>query len=376
MEYKKVLIIFIAISLLITGMAITDLQNSKNINTNSKNIVNETFYKIKQISILKLNIDNKTIYLYDNNFSIIKNPEILSVLNNSNIQPLFSIQSFSTEQTYINIQTYLDVNLKSNIPMSQMWFYNNGDEYFTTGIAHYYNNNKSCQMNGLFEIGQQSTLEILSTQTLYNLSLTFSNTYLNWFDVNDGVVSSSGNIFLDNFTFSHLGFVNLISNDSILNTVLFSSTGLYTVNFPFKFLGNLTITGNKNITENNINGSYNVLLKNGTYFYQDKYIMDNKTYYLNGTINILGSNVNVYLNYGQSFLFNITYISWIIMLLISELILLFVLKNYFLMLIDAIGFILIGIIYGLGFNFIGYLLMIVLFISIYLSYIISIKSGD
>jgi len=368
MENQNKLIIIIMIIFVLFTSSVIISQSTNNHNNAQKTLMNESIYKYNTVNILKLNIGNKTIYLYDNNFTVISNPSIIGILNSS-VQPLFTVQNYVNTHHYF----YFNMTIRSNIPIKNLPFYRSGTSYLVCGIINYFNsNNNKHSVKILSEF--YSTTEITTAGTSNQLnftSLAMSNQYIFYYS---GLHVKS--IYLNNFIYSNNFYASIVNRTSLTDTVIFGQKNQYIVNFHSYYNGKLTITNTTtSITYNNIK-NYSVLLNNGSYSFKFIYVKNNKTYYNNGTFDVYGNNsLNIILSTNTAIPFSYSFIFFLILLIITSLIIMFYIKNYWLLLINILIILAIGISENIHIISFAYVLLIALFLSMYIAYKVSLK-GD
>lgn len=364
---NKLIIIIMIIFVLFTSSVIISQHTNNNHNNSQKTLMSESIYKYNTINILKLNIGNKTIYLYDNNFTVINNPNIIHILNSS-VKPLFVVNQYTTNQHYYEFF----MAIQSNIPIANLPFFQSGTNYLICGIINFFNNNNSLSFKGLFQFYSDTGLDVSgTTNQLKFSSLSMQNQYIFYYSG-----STLNSIYLNNFIYSKNFYNQIINGTHLSDTVIFGQKNQYIVNFHSYYSGVLTITNSTiSNTYNNIK-NYSVLLNNGSYSFKFIYIKNNNTYYNNGSFNVYGNNsLNIILSTNGSIPFSYSLIFFLILLIITSLIIMFYIKNYWLLLINILIILAIGISENIHIISFAYVLLIALFLSVYIGYRVSLK-GD
>lgn len=365
---NKLIIIIMIIFVLFTSSLIISQSSNNNHNNAQKTLMNESIYKYNTINILKLNIRNKTIYLYDNNFTVISNPSIIDILNSS-VQPLFTVQN------YVNTQHYFcfEMTIQSNIAIANLPFYQSGTSYLVCGVVNYFNNNNSQSVKILSEFYTTTGITTAGTSNQLNFtSLAMQNQYIFYYSG-----STLKSIYLNNFIYSNNFYATIVNRTSLTDTVIFGQKNQYIVNFYSYYSGNLTITNTTtSTTYNNIKNNYSVLLDNGSYSFKFIYVKNNHTYYNNGSFNVYGNNsLNIILTTNGALPFSYSLIFFLILLIITSLIIMFYIKNYWILLINILIILAVGISENIHIISFAYVLLIALFLSVYIGYRVSLK-GD
>nr|ACD75419.1 AMDV2_12 [uncultured virus] len=351
MNKKQIMIILITIIAVISFMSIiipmtSSVQHNK-INI-KESIIKNVIVNGKTTSILTLSENNKTIYMYDNNFTIIKNYESQpQIINNIQIKNMVS----STYPYQINFDTTSNIiissipYLKSFIPY--IYKPKNNTLFYKVILSNY--SNPQIQYNFLNVVGinkgQQSPI---SCDIIYGCSpnSTFNVQYLpnNFFYFNNSELNQSlpaklitqsihfkftyQKLYISNVGESGLSYVN--------NEIIFSNIqGFYLVSFiNFENSGNLTITnssGYSNKISINRFDKFNIPLQNGSYSYSFSFIDNNKNLtYINGSFIVRGSQVNINLQIPiNTQLSNILFIVFIISNILMIFLLFVTMKNYY-----------------------------------------------
>jgi hypothetical protein len=368
MENQNKLIIIIMIIFVLFTSSVIISQSNNNHNNVQKTLMNESIYKYNTVNILKLNIGNKTIYLYDNNFTVISNPSIIHILNSS-VQPLFTVQN------YVNTHHYFcfDMTIRSNIPIKNLPFYQSGTSYLVCGIINYFNNNNKHSVKILSEFYSTTGITTAGTSNQLNFTaLSMQNQYIFYYSG-----STLKSIYFNNFIYSNNFYASIVNRTFLTDTVIFGQKNQYIVNFHTYYNGKLTITNSTtSTTYNNIINNFSVLLNNGSYSFKFIYVKNNKTYYNNGSFNVYGNNsLDIILSTNTAIPFSYSFIFFLILLIITSLIIMFYIKNYWLLLINILIILAIGISENIHIISFAYVLLIALFLSMYIAYKVSLK-GD
>jgi hypothetical protein len=348
MNKKQIMIILITIITIISFMSIiipmtSSVQHNK-INI-KESIIKNAIVNGKTSTILTLSENNKTIYMYDNNFTIIKNYEP-QIINNIQIKNMVSstyayeIKFLTTSNIIISSIPYL----KSFIP------YMYKPKYFGLMYKVILTNysNPQIQYNFLNAVsiykGQQSPI---SGDVIYGCSpnSTFNIQYLpnNFFYFNNSQLNQSLPQHLItqsihfSFSYSKLYISNVGENilSNINNEIIFSNIqGFYLVSFiNFENSGNLTITnssGYSNKISINRFDKFNIPLQNGSYSYSFSFIDNKNLTYINGSFIVRGSQVNINLQIPiNTQLSNILFIVFVISDILMIFLLFVTMKNYY-----------------------------------------------
>ncbi|MHB8553904.1 MAG: hypothetical protein ACYDAO_10025 [Thermoplasmataceae archaeon] len=348
MDKKQIMIILITIIAIISFMSIIIPMTSSMVQHNKINIKESIIKNVilngKTTSILRLSENNKTIYMYDNNFTIIKNYEP-QIINNIQIKNIVS----STYPYQINFDTTSNIiissipYLKSFIPY--IYKPENNTLMYKVILSNY--SNPQIQYNFLNDVALNKGESVGSSDIIYGCSQNsiFNVQYLtnNFFYFNNSQLNQSlpANLITQSihftFTYSKLYISNVGESglSFVNNEIIFSNIqGFYLVSFTnFENSGNLTITnssGYSNKISINRFSKFNIPLQNGSYSYSFSFIHNKNLTYINGSFIVSGSQVNINLqipiNTTLSTLLFIVFISINIILIL----LLFVtMKNYY-----------------------------------------------
>jgi Poxvirus poly(A) polymerase catalytic subunit. len=348
MNKKQIMIILITIITIISFMSIiipmtSSVQHNK-INI-KESIIKNAIVNGKTTSILTLSENNKTIYMYDNNFTVIKNYEP-QIINNIEIKHMVS----STYAYQINFVTTSNIiissipYLKSFIPY--IYKRENNILLYKVILSNY--SNPQIQYNFLNGVGiykGQFTIawdvidgcspnSTFNVQYLPNNFFYFNNTELNQ-SLPAKLITQSipfkftyAKLYISNVGESGLSYVN--------NEIIFSNIqGFYLVSFiNFENSGNLTITnssGYSNKISINRFDKFNIPLQNGSYSYSFSFIDNNKNLtYINGSFIVRGSQVNINLQIPiNTQLSNILFIVFVISNILMIFLLFVTMKNYY-----------------------------------------------
>lgn len=384
-DRNKIIIFTICIILMLSGFTLILHFTPKTNHINST--LQEGIFKINNNNILKLTYNNTTIYMYDNNLTVIKN--ISNLENNYNSQIL--VNTDTTGVTFYNIYT----DIISNIPNYQM------------------------PINNLYPRASGITNLIKAYLTSANTSAPFNNTLLlpitynniDYADVSIGIdvsnynglvniqllntalyyfyTSSSGNTFLvsalyynsssnnanhyEPLDLSQLFYNNIGNLSQILSYVTFGIPINEFILTIYNYLteGNLTLTnttGYYNYINLKTGQAQSIILKNGSYSYSFSYIKLNTTQYKNGTFNITGNSYNLILNTGIGNLL-IEYFSafFLIINILTLAIIYYISRNYYLLIPNQMLFFVIGYEYAIQYYSFYFVMLSVFILSLFIA---------
>ena len=365
---KKTIAFIIIGIIIISGMVLLIGNNTHNTNKNltSKVYLTESGFTKKinnqNVKILELKFNNITIFMYDNNQTIIQNFTI-----SNNVIPLFTISTDTTEP--YNFATVF--NAINNINFDNININGISGNLFLFKSILYPYQNPSYTYTIFMDLSGQTQITISSSNsTLWNtLSLEIFSNYLYY--------QNNGNIeFLainNNFQLSNNYFGDILtSNNLSLNTPI---TDIYINYFNDKnyFHANFINTlDNGNLTLLNTSGYDNtyyignlqnisLILGKGNYTYSFLTNVNSNNTYFNGTFNLNG-NITVYIGNNvitDKTVFLIKNISYYIITLFAIVLSYMVFKSYYMIIPEIFIF-----------SFLGYILQIYMFSILIISFII------
>lgn len=371
-DKNKIIIFTICIILMLSGFTLILHYTSKTNHINT--ILQEGIFKINNNNILKLTYNNTTIYMYDNNLTVIKNITNLeknSYSNLINVKPFTSLTGY--EEFYFDAIT--------NIPLSSL---PQNPQYPRPSAQN--NNN---MIKGLMTSANSTIYFNYTILTFISSSISYTGTSI--FNVPSGYTG------LVNFRFFNTA-IYYFNSQNVLTTVnvpnlnfsnnFFSNIGnlstfLITLNFPlgnhlfvlsiFNYLseGNLTLTnttGYYNLINLKTGQGQSLILLNGSYSYSFQYTYINSTDYINGTFNITGNSYQLILNTGIGNLL-IEYLSlfFLIINILTLAIIYYISKNYYLLIPDQMLFFVIGYEYKIQYYTFYFVLLSVFLLSMFIS---------
>ena len=385
-DRNKIIIFTICIILMLSGFTLILHFTSKTNHINST--LQEGIFKINNNNILKLTYNNTTIYMYDNNLTIIKN--ISNLENNYNSQIL--VNTDTTGVTFYNIYT----DIISNIPNYQMPINNlypraSGitnliKAYLTSANASAPFNNTlllPITYNNIDYADISIGIDVSNYNGLVNIQLL--NTALYYFYTVSGTTntflvsalyynSSSNNAnHYEPLDLSQLFYNNIGNLSQILSYVTFGIQINEFILTIYNYLteGNLTLTnttGYYNYINLKTGQAQSLILKNGSYSYSFSYIKLNTTQYKNGTFNITGNSYNLILNTGIGNLL-IEYFSafFLIINILTLAIIYYISKNYYLLIPNQMLFFVIGYEYAIQYYSFYFVMLSVFILSLFIA---------
>lgn len=385
-DRNKIIIFTICIILMLSGFTLILHFTSKTNHINST--LQEGIFKINNNNILKLTYNNTTIYMYDNNLTVIKN--ISNLENNYNSQIL--VNTDTTGVTFYNIYT----DIISNIPNYQMPINNLYPR--ASGItnlikAYLTSANTSAPFNNtlLLPITYNNIdyadvsigIDVSNYNGLVNIQLL--NTALYYFYTASGTTntflvsalyynSSSNNAnHYEPLDLSQLFYNNIGNLSQILSYVTFGIPINEFILTIYNYLteGNLTLTnttGYYNYINLKTGQAQSLILKNGSYSYSFSYIKLNTTQYKNGTFNITGNSYNLILNTGIGNLL-IEYFSafFLIINILTLAIIYYISRNYYLLIPNQMLFFVIGYEYAIQYYSFYFVMLSVFILSLFIA---------
>ena len=322
MENKKTIVIFTIILLLCIGFL--SIIPNNHIPIKEKINSNEKIYRYNNETIIGLTFQNKTIYMYANNFTIINNyiPEIT---------PLIVINPDVSYYNDFYINTYCHVPSK-NLPINPNFKNINSGQFLSKITFHDYNTTNNFNFSAPEYFGIGNGITVSSNINLNTFSVNFIPNFYYYFNKTSSgyqLISNSGN-----FQFS-TPFLNGFGNNTIINeNVVFSAssfTGYYNTNI-INYIGNGNLTvkntsGYSNTITDNIGENISFLLKNGSYSLSLEYKYNGSNEYYNKSFNVSGKNLTIILqNYSPYYQF--IPIMFIIFNILSIVIFFYFIKNY------------------------------------------------
>jgi hypothetical protein len=385
-DRNKIIIFTICIILMLSGFTLILHFTPKTNHINST--LQEGIFKINNNNILKLTYNNTTIYMYDNNLTVIKN--ISNLENNYNSQIL--VNTDTTGVTFYNIYT----DIISNIPNYQMPINNLYPR--ASGItnlikAYLTSANTSAPFNNtlLLPITYNNIdyadvsigIDVSNYNGLVNIQLL--NTALYYFYTASGTTntflvsalyynSSSNNAnHYEPLDLSQLFYNNIGNLSQILSYVTFGIPINEFILTIYNYLteGNLTLTnttGYYNYINLKTGQAQSLILKNGSYSYSFSYIKLNTTQYKNGTFNITGNSYNLILNTGIGNLL-IEYFSafFLIINILTLAIIYYISRNYYLLIPNQMLFFVIGYEYAIQYYSFYFVMLSVFILSLFIA---------
>ena len=385
-DRNKIIIFTICIILMLSGFTLILHFTPKTNHINST--LQEGIFKINNNNILKLTYNNTTIYMYDNNLTVIKN--ISNLENNYNSQIL--VNTDTTGVTFYNIYT----DIISNIPNYQMPINNLYPR--ASGItnlikAYLTSANTSAPFNNtlLLPITYNNIdyadvsigIDVSNYNGLVNIQLL--NTALYYFYTASGTTntflvsalyynSSSNNAnHYEPLDLSQLFYNNIGNLSQILSYVTFGIPINEFILTIYNYLteGNLTLTntsGYYNYINLKTGQAQSIILKNGSYSYSFSYIKLNTTQYKNGTFNITGNSYNLILNTGIGNLL-IEYFSafFLIINILTLAIIYYISRNYYLLIPNQMLFFVIGYEYAIQYYSFYFVMLSVFILSLFIA---------
>ena len=363
------------LSLIIVGMLVILIPNNF-VEHNKTSITKENIFRSGNTTILSITYDNKTIYYYDNNLTEISG----SQLQNIN----FVVSPFNSNSNYLG---YL-FDFVGNIPLSDInaqYGYNASIEiYLMPKFTSFFDNNT---LLAIAPIDKGST----------SITISNSNGYYNNFEygITENIVS---NYIYNRTSTTDYGYNykpifvnNLYESPQIIYNVQNNSYNSITVNFPlilphsskvnfqnYIMNGNLSIS---NLTGYTYSGQFKIgnesfYLQNGTYKYSFNYFSNNKTFYVNGTFNVSGNPINI--NIGQSITFYLPLYSYafIFINLIAVVLVYLSTKNYIAIIPVQALFFISGYFLGILDYQLYFIVILILFVSLYVSIKVMARIGD
>ena len=357
---KKTIAFIIIGIIIISGMVLLMGNNTHNTNKNltSKVYLTESGFTEKinnqNVKILELKFNNITIFMYDNNQTIIHNFTI-----SNNVIPLFTISTDTTEPydfaTVFNAINNINFN---NININGI----SGNLFLFKSILYPYQN-PSYTYTIFMDLSGQTQITISSSNsTLWNtLSLEIFSNYIYYQNgANIEFLAINNNFQLSNNYFGDI----LTSNNLSLNTPI---TDIYINYFNDKnyFHANFINTlDNGNLTLLNTSGYDNtyyignlqnisLVLGKGNYTYSFLTNVNSNNTYFNGTFNLNG-NITVYIGNNvitDKTVFLIKNISYYIITLFAIVLSYMVFKSYYMIIPEIFIF-----------SFLGYILQIYMFL--------------
>ena len=385
-DRNKIIIFTICIILMLSGFTLILHFTPKTNHINTT--LQEGIFKINNNNILKLTYNNTTIYMYDNNLTVIKN--ISNLENNYNSQIL--VNTDTTGVTFYNIYT----DIISNIPNYQMPINNLYPR--ASGItnlikAYLTSANTSAPFNNtlLLPITYNNIdyadvsigIDVSNYNGLVNIQLL--NTALYYFYTASGTTntflvsalyynSSSNNAnHYEPLDLSQLFYNNIGNLSQILSYVTFGIPINEFILTIYNYLteGNLTLTnttGYYNYINLKTGQAQSLILKNGSYSYSFSYIKLNTTQYKNGTFNITGNSYNLILNTGIGNLL-IEYFSafFLIINILTLAIIYYISRNYYLLIPNQMLFFVIGYEYAIQYYSFYFVMLSVFILSLFIA---------
>ena len=385
-DKNKIIIFTICIILMLSGFTLILHFSPKTNHINTT--LQEGIFKINNNNILKLTYNNTTIYMYDNNLTVIKN--ISNLENNYNSQIL--VNTDTTGVTFYNIYT----DIISNIPNYQMPINNLYPR--ASGItnlikAYLTSANTSAPFNNtlLLPITYNNIdyadvsigIDVSNYNGLVNIQLL--NTALYYFYTASGTTntflvsalyynSSSNNAnHYEPLDLSQLFYNNIGNLSQILSYVTFGIPINEFILTIYNYLteGNLTLTnttGYYNYINLKTGQAQSLILKNGSYSYSFSYIKLNTTQYKNGTFNITGNSYNLILNTGIGNLL-IEYFSafFLIINILTLAIIYYISRNYYLLIPNQMLFFVIGYEYAIQYYSFYFVMLSVFILSLFIA---------
>ena len=385
-DRNKIIIFTICIILMLSGFTLILHFTSKTNHINST--LQEGIFKINNNNILKLTYNNTTIYMYDNNLTVIKN--ISNLENNYNSQIL--VNTDTTGVTFYNIYT----DIISNIPNYQMPINNLYPR--ASGItnlikAYLTSANTSAPFNNtlLLPITYNNIdyadvsigIDVSNYNGLVNIQLL--NTALYYFYTASGTTNTflvsalyynSSSINANHYEpldLSQLFYNNIGNLSQILSYVTFGIPINEFILTIYNYLteGNLTLTnttGYYNYINLKTGQAQSLILKNGSYSYSFSYIKLNTTQYKNGTFNITGNSYNLILNTGIGNLL-IEYFSafFLIINILTLAIIYYISRNYYLLIPNQMLFFVIGYEYAIQYYSFYFVMLSVFILSLFIA---------
>ena len=343
----------------------------------NSNPVCEKIISQNGINILELHINNNTIYVYDNNFTVIQNfkPTTQAFITPGGFKYLYTYSQ--TMQNNINLLKVFPT--QSSLPMNTSL-----EGFFYRAITHFYYNGNYFNYSFLGQMNQTSfpifcnneVLTDFSIQNVPNIYYYIHTTQVN----NKTVINFISNYYNKGFSYKVPYLSGFGNNTNIQNSILFNSiSGFYNVSINNYYKnGTITITNTSGYSYSQsfpIGTAISLLLQNGTYSYTFKNTSKNTTYYVNGTFIIAGKN-NI-INIGNV---NSNTNSFFIMFIIINLSLLMftylISKNYLNLIPIQALFLILGYILDVAYYQFYSIAIFILFISLYFAIRIMGKIGD
>ena len=384
-DKNKIIIFTICIILMLSGFTLILHFTPKTNHINTT--LQEGIFKINNNNILKLTYNNTTIYMYDNNLTVIKN--ISNLENNYNSQILVNTDTAGV--TYYNIYT----DIISNIPNYQMpinYEYPRASgvtnlikAYLTSANTSFlfnntlllpitYNNINYATVSIGFDVSNYNGLvniQLLNTALYYFYTSSSGNTFLV-----SALYYNSSSQYLNHYEpldLSQLFYNNIGNLSQILSYVTFGIPINEFILTIYNYLteGNLTLTntsGYYNYINLKTGQAQSIILKNGSYYYSFSYFKLNTTEYKNGTFNITGNSYQLILNTGIGNLL-IEYFSlfFLIINILTLAIIYYISRNYYLLIPNQMLFFVIGYQYNIQYYSFYFVMLSVFILSLFIA---------
>lgn len=350
------------------------------VSNNKTSITKENIFRTGNTTILSITYDNKTIYYYDNNLTEIP----VSQLQNIN----FVAVPFNSNSNYLEYQ----FDLVGNIPLSdinkQYGFNASIEIYLMPKFTSIFNNNT---LLAIFPIGLGTDIITIDNPTgyynnfEYGITENFVPNYI--FNRTSTYNTSSG----FGYNYKPIFVNNLYESPQTIYNVQNNSYNIITVNFPlilphsskvnfqnYIMNGNLSIS---NLSGYSYSGQFKIgnesfYLQNGTYKYSFNYSSSNKTSYVNGSFNVSGTSINI--NIGQSITFYLPLYSYVFIFinLIAVVLIYLVTKSYISIIPVQALFFVSGYFLGILNYQLYFIVILILFVSLYVSIKVMGRIGD
>ena len=329
---------------------------------------------------MSITYNNKTIYYYDNNLTEIP----VSQLQNIN----FVVSPFNSNSNYIDYQ----FDLEGNIPLSdinkQYGFNASIEIYLMPKFTSIFNNNT---LLAIFPVDSGTdSITISNSNGYYNnfqygITENFVSNYI--FNRTSSYDTSTGS----GYNYKPILVNNLYENPQSINNVQNASLNSVIVNFPiilphsskvnfqnYIMNGNLSIS---NLSGYSYSGQFKIgnesfYLQNGTYKYSFNYSSSNRTSYVNGSFNVSGTSINI--NIGQSITFYLPLYSYVFIFinLIAVVLVYLATKSYISIIPVQSLFFVSGYFLGILDYQLYFIVILILFVSLYVSIKVMDRIGD
>ena len=363
------------LSLIIVGMLVILIPNNF-VEHNKTSTTKENIFRSGNTTILSITYNNKTIYYYDNNLTEIP----VSQLQNIN----FVAIPFNANSNYM----YYQFQITGNIPLSEInkiYGFNASIEiYLVPKFTTIFNNNTLLAIFPI-DIGIASITIDNPSGYYNNFEYGITENFVPNYVFNRTSLTSTG------YEYKPIFVNNLYENPQSINNVQNASLNNVIVNFPL-ILPHSTMVNfqnyimNGNLSISNLSGySYSghflignesFYLQNGTYKYSFNYSSSNRTSYVNGSFNVSGNPINI--NIGQSISFYLPLYSYVFIFinLIAIILVYLSTKNYISIIPVQALFFVSGYFIGILDYQLYFIVILILFVSLYVSIKVMARIGD